>query len=586
MSDDLELATNLITRVNIGDALTRTAGRLPTQPALVDGERRWTYDELNTHVNRVANGLRARGYVRGDALALASGNSAEFLITYFACAKLGLVCVPMNLGWRADEIAYVLDHSEARGIVVEAQLLPLVQPAVEKVPAVADIVVAPGTGGSHAAELPDRTWATFADLEAGEPVEPEVFVGERDAISYLYTSGTTSFPKGVIGSHVAIYLESLMAAAETAIGPDDRIACVMPLFHTAQLNGFGTSAVMMGATQYLMRAFDPTVMLDTIERERITRAFVLPMMWRMLADDPSVATRDLSCLRKAAYAMAPMPDALLRKCIDTFKCDFYLAFGQTEMSPVTTFFRPEHQLSHSGAVGTQVVNVQIGIMAQDGTLLPPRPGRRDRLSQPAGAQRVPEEPRGHSGGVRARLVPLRRRRNPGRRRDAVVQRPLQGRHQVRRGERGLDRGREGPLRRVGRRGRGRHRRPAPRTLDRGHHRRRRGQARQRDRPRLARHRHAQPHCLVQAAQIGDRRRRAAQDLDGKDPEERRAQAVHRSLHRELSATLGVQLPTHADRGRVRARRPDARRRTRARRRGARGPDAGRGADHRAQELDL
>ena len=370
MTDDLELSTNLITRVNIGDALTRTAGRMPTQPALVDGERRWTYDELNTHVNRVANGLRSRGYTRGDALALASGNSAEFLLTYFACAKLGLVCVPMNLGWRADEIAYVLDHSEARGIVVEAQLLPTVQPAVEKVPTVTEIVVAPGTGATVEQGLPDRTWATFADLETGEPVESEVFVGERDAISYLYTSGTTSFPKGVIGSHVAIYLESLMAAAETGIGPEDRIACVMPLFHTAQLNGFGTSAVMMGATQYLMRAFDPTVMLDTIETERLTRVFVLPMMWRMLADDPSVATRDLTCLRKAAYAMAPMPDALLRRCIDTFKCDFYLAFGQTEMSPVTTFFRPEHQLSHSGAVGTQVVNVQIAIMAQDGTLLP------------------------------------------------------------------------------------------------------------------------------------------------------------------------------------------------------------------------
>jgi len=146
---DFELASNLITRVNIGDALTRTAARLPDQLALVDGERRWTYAELNARVNRVANGLAARSYARGDALALASGNSAEFLVTYFACAKLGVVCVPMNLGWRADEIAYVLDHSKARGIVVEAQLVALVAPAVEKVPAVADIVVAYGTDGRY-----------------------------------------------------------------------------------------------------------------------------------------------------------------------------------------------------------------------------------------------------------------------------------------------------------------------------------------------------------------------------------------------------------------------------------------------------
>ena len=367
---DSALAANLVTRVNVGDSLTRTAGRYPDRLALVDGERRWTYAELNARVNRVAHGLAGLGYARGDALALASGNSAEFLVTYYACAKLGLVCVPMNLGWRAEEIAYVLDHSESKGIVVEAQLLPLVQPAVEKVPAVRDIVVAHGTGASYDEELPDRAWTRFDTLHADDTSEPEVLVDERDAISYLYTSGTTSFPKGVVGSHLAIYLESLMAAAETRITADDRVACLMPLFHTAQLNGFATPVVMMGGTQYLLRGFDADALLDLIEREHITRAFALPMMWRALVERPDIHDRDLSSLRRAAYAMAPMPDALLRKCIDTICPNFYLAFGQTEMSPVTTFFRPEHQLSHSGAVGTQVANVQIGIMAPDGTLLP------------------------------------------------------------------------------------------------------------------------------------------------------------------------------------------------------------------------
>lgn len=368
---DLDHATNLITRVNVGDSLTRTAGRLPDKLAVVDGTRRWTYAELNRRVNEVANALAASGYSRGDALALASGNSIEFLVTYFACAKLGVVCVPMNLGWPAEQIAYVLDHCEARGIVVESQLLPLVVPALEKVPHVRDVIVAPGPGGTVGpAGLADRAWSDIEAL-AGPDTEPEVLVGDRDPVSYLYTSGTTSSPKGVIGSHTAIYLESLMVAAETGLGREDRIACLMPLFHTAQLNGFATPAVMMGATQYLMRGFDPSALLDLIETERITRAFVLPMMWQVLVDDPAIGSRDLSSLQRAAYAMAPMPDALLRRCLATFGCEFYLAFGQTEMSPVTTIFRPEHQLSHSGAVGTGIANVQIGIMAPDGTLLPP-----------------------------------------------------------------------------------------------------------------------------------------------------------------------------------------------------------------------
>jgi acyl-CoA synthetase (AMP-forming)/AMP-acid ligase II len=146
---------------------------------------------------------------------------------------------------------------------------------------------------------------------------------------------------------------------------------MMPMFHTAQLNAFCTPAVLVGATVHVVRGFDPEVFLGTIERERITQVFGLPMMYRAALEHPSFAGRDLSSLRRAVYAMAPMPDALIRACLAGFGCDFALLFGQTEMSPVTTFFRPEHQLTHIGAVGTPVTGVQVAVMAPDGTLLPP-----------------------------------------------------------------------------------------------------------------------------------------------------------------------------------------------------------------------
>ncbi len=111
-----------------------------------------------------------------------------------------------------------------------------------------------------------------------------------------------------------------------------------------------------------MRGFDPSVLLDTIERERITQVFGLPMMYRAVLEHPSFAGRDLSSCERAVYAMAPMPDALIRACLDGFGCDFALLFGQTEMSPVTTLFRPEHQLTHIGAVGTPLTGVQVAIM--------------------------------------------------------------------------------------------------------------------------------------------------------------------------------------------------------------------------------
>ena len=138
---------NLIQRVNVGDSLTRSAAARPGQRAVRDGARSWTYAELNAWVNRLAHGLSALGYRRGDALGIASGNSAEFLACYYACAKTGVVAVPVNLGWRADEVAYVLGHSGARGLAVETQLVAAMTEAIGKVPAVTDVVVLPGARG-------------------------------------------------------------------------------------------------------------------------------------------------------------------------------------------------------------------------------------------------------------------------------------------------------------------------------------------------------------------------------------------------------------------------------------------------------
>ncbi|HEX3258057.1 MAG TPA: AMP-binding protein [Pseudonocardia sp.] len=363
--------TDLIHRVNVGDSLTRSAAARPDKIAVVDGGRRLTYAELDTWVNRIAHGLAHAGWQRGDALGLASGNSAEFLAVYYACAKLGLVCVPINLGWRADEVAYVLGHSRARGLAVESQLVAAMGDALRKATGVMEVIVLPGLHAEYAAEPADRLWITLADREAEDTFTPTAEVADRDPLTYLYTSGTTSFPKGVVASHLAIYLESMSTALDSGWSAADAFAAMMPMFHTAQLNAFCTPAVLVGATIHVMRGFDPVALLDLVEQEGITQVFGLPMMYRAMLEHPSFAGRDLSSLKRAVYAMAPMPDALIRACLEGFGCDFALLFGQTEMSPCTTLFRPEHQLTHIGAVGTPLVGVQVAIMGPEGELLPP-----------------------------------------------------------------------------------------------------------------------------------------------------------------------------------------------------------------------
>src|SRR6266404_4335244 len=211
-------SSHLIHRVNVGDFVTRSAERFPEREMICDGDRRWSYRDFDAWTNRVAQGLSALGLQKGDALALMSGNRAEFLSNYFACARLGLVCVPINLLWRQHELSHVLTDWQASGATTPD-----------------------GIG--------DMPLFDFDALAADQSSDiPEVAIEDRAPLSYLYTSGTTSAPKGVIGTHLGIYLESLGTAIDTRMTEKDRLSVVLPLFHTAQLNALCTPAIAVGAS--------------------------------------------------------------------------------------------------------------------------------------------------------------------------------------------------------------------------------------------------------------------------------------------------------------------------------------------------
>ncbi|WP_213954719.1 AMP-binding protein [Variovorax sp. dw_954] len=371
MEQDQRIDRNLIQRVNVGDLLTRSAARGPAKDCVIDGERRFSYGEFEALANRVAHGLLSLGYGPGDALALMSANSAEFLATYFACAKVGVVCVPINLFWRNRELAYVLGHAKVRGAVVTTDLFEQFSTGLEPGLALGEVIVI-GDIDKVRGQLAD-TYALHAydALQRAQPAHvPPVFVEDRAPLSYLYTSGTTSAPKGVVGSQLAIYLESLGTAIDTRMSADERAVALMPMFHTAQINAICTPVIAVGGAICVMQGFDAQRLLDLVEKEKLTLLFGLPMMYRALLEAQRERPRDVRSLRLAVYAMAPMPDHELRAAIETFGCGFSLMFGQTEMSPVATFFRPEHQLSHPGAAGTPGTNVQVAIVDPDGIGLP------------------------------------------------------------------------------------------------------------------------------------------------------------------------------------------------------------------------
>ncbi len=345
---DEALERNLISRVNLGDTLTRTAARHPDREAVVDGDRRLTYGELNAEGNRLANRLVGRGYERGDSMLLIAGNCADFLVAYYALAKIGVVSVPINLLWGREEVRYVIGHCAPRGAIVEPAFAPLLEDT-----------------GIEVMRTPLRELA-----EGASAAEPEVLVEDRDPLAYMYTSGTTAAPKGVVQSHLAVYIETLTAALALGVRDDARAALFMPLFHTAALNAVAATYLSRGGTLVLLRGFDPAALLATIERERITYFLGLPMMLRATMEHPGFSSTDLSSLELIGYAMAPMPESDLRRAIDAFGCDLCLGFGQTELAPLTTLFPPEDQLAFAGSVGRQIPNVQTAVMDEEGNLVP------------------------------------------------------------------------------------------------------------------------------------------------------------------------------------------------------------------------
>jgi fatty-acyl-CoA synthase len=349
---------------SVGDLLHRTALRYPDKLAVVSGNHRMTYAEFDVTVNRAAHSLADRGVGKGDRLALLSHNSWQYAVLAFATAKLGVVLVPVNFMLGPDEIAYVLQHSGAAGIVTEDALAP----TAEKALAAAGIeggvrgwIGLSGAAPTAGWEDVDGWWRT------GPDTAPDVPVADDDPLRLMYTSGTESRPKGVMLSSRSLISQYVSCVVDGGMSADDVELHALPLYHCAQLDCFFSVDVYLGATSVILPGPDPAVLLATIARERVTKLFCPPTVWIALLRHPDFDTTDLSSLRKGYYGASPMPVEVLRelqrRLPDVALWNFY---GQTEMSPLATILRPDEQLSRAGSAGRASLNVETMLVDNDG----------------------------------------------------------------------------------------------------------------------------------------------------------------------------------------------------------------------------
>lgn len=349
---------SIVNRVAIGDMIRRSRNRFPNKAAIKEGGKTLTFKELDEATNQFANYLLNQGYKKGDKIATICANSWQFVVTIFGIQKAGLIWVPVNPAITPKEIEYIITNAEAKLIVLDKDF--------EQMTAFLDDI---GLNKLYVRDEETNENSLEAILKKENTVEPEVEIYDRDISQIMYTSGTTGFPKGVVIQHISVYIASLTNLIELQGSPQDVQGIVLPFFHCAQ-HTLLASFLHIGATSVIERQFDPATFLTKIRDEKITYMTGLPMMYRLLLNLSDRKKEDTNSLRLCVYAMAPMDDRTLRKCMEEFDSDFALATGQTEIYPATAMFKPEDQLRKSGPYwGTSSMINDTKIMDNDGNFL-------------------------------------------------------------------------------------------------------------------------------------------------------------------------------------------------------------------------
>ena len=355
-----------IGRVAVGDLLKRAARRFPERIALTEGARSVSYTELECDANRFANYLVSRGLKPGDKISTICNNSVEFVKALFGIHRAGLVWVPINTMLGPDDMSYILDHAGVRFALIDDNLhaQPDRRAALEQ----RGIGLIAVDLAGKAKEQGLEEFNALLDGQSG--IEPEIAFDDRDLAMIIYTSGTTSRPKGAMHCHLAVVMAAMSNAIEMHLDRNDGITGQFPLFHCAA-HVLLLTYLAVGGKMALMRGFDPVACMEAIQRDKLSIFIGLPLMYQAILDHPRRKEFDLSTLRTCIYTMAPMPRPLLERCIAELCPNFMQPSGQTEMYPATTMSQPDRQLKRFGNYwGESMIVNETAIMDDDGNLLP------------------------------------------------------------------------------------------------------------------------------------------------------------------------------------------------------------------------
>ncbi|HEX8744563.1 MAG TPA: 4-coumarate--CoA ligase family protein [Thermoleophilaceae bacterium] len=319
------------------------------KPALIDGPsgRTLTYGQLAEGVRSLAAGLDARGFGKGDVLAVYMPNLPEYAVLFHGVAATGGRCTTMNPLYTASEVAHQLEDSGARYLVTVGPMLEVAKDAAGRAGIEEVFVVGDGEGATPLTELMgDPSAAPSPDIDP-----------DADLAVLPYSSGTTGLPKGVMLSHRNLVANLEQNGAVFPLGEDDVVVGVLPFFHIYGMVVIMNQGLRVGATIVTMPRFDLGQFLGLIEEHGVTRAYVVPPIALALAKHPAVDENDLSSIETIMSGAAPLGAELAEAVAKRLDCTVIQGYGLTETSPVTHCIRP-HGDNRPGSIGQALPNTE------------------------------------------------------------------------------------------------------------------------------------------------------------------------------------------------------------------------------------
>ncbi len=337
----------------MGEGLRRNAWKFPLKIAAKDRFREINYADLNVRVNQLAHGLLSIGVKRGDAVALSVGNRIEHLEIIFATAKIGALAIPLDVKWKALELASVIAALEPRFIILQEDCVAEFHKAKE----LKDISSLKAV--SLSADL------SYSGLLNGQSAdEPDVHVYEDDPFAVLLTSGTTGFPKGCLATQRTFVFHCINNAIEKGLGAHDTAILSSPIYFNAG-RSFTLGIIYFGGTMILHERFDAEEVLKTIEQEKVTYVGAVPVMCERMLHVLESNKYDTSSLRCLAITGGKVHPAVLGALKQNLTANIYRTYASTDSGQMA-ISKPGDMGEKANAAGRPVWCVDLRIVDDDG----------------------------------------------------------------------------------------------------------------------------------------------------------------------------------------------------------------------------